>query len=46
MSYNSGSNHTSNFNMGQVEIMSMITPWIVGPEIQLLINCLYNKLQN
>jgi len=26
------------------EITSAITPWIVRPKVQLLINCYYNKI--
>ena len=51
MEYNSGSNRVSNFKSaerearGRFEITSMITPWIVRHEVQLLINHNYNKIQ-
>ena len=31
---------------GRFEITSMITPWIVQHEVQLLINRIYNKFRN
>ena len=31
---------------GRIEITSMITPWIVRHEVQLLINRIYNKFRN
>ena len=45
--YNSGSNRASNFEiaLGGFEITSMITPWIVWHEGQLLINRNYNKIR-
>ena len=42
MEYNSGSNRASNFKF---EITSLITPWIVRHEVQLLINRNYNKIR-
>ena len=43
MEYNSGSNQARKFKI-DFEIMSMITPWIVGHEVQLSINHNYNKI--